>query len=87
MVELVASGGFRHGQEDEPANVKALGSSIGVLSVGGAIACAYAVGRLVGGFAAWPLGSLVATSAYLLLFGAEPGLAERLRRGRVDKSG
>lgn len=48
LVELVVSRGFKHGLEDEPRSVKELGSSISILSVGMAIACAYAVGRLVG---------------------------------------
>lgn len=44
-----------------------------------------AVGRLVGGFVAWPLGSFVATSTYLLLFGIELSFANHLQRRRGDK--
>jgi hypothetical protein len=83
VVELVVSRGFTRGMEDEPSSVKELGSSISLLSVGGAIGCAYVAGRLVGGFLAWPVGSLVATAAYLFLFGVELSLAHRIQRGRA----
>ena len=86
LVEIVVSRGFTQGLEDEPASVKELGSSISILSVGIAIACAYAIGRLVGGFVAWPLGSFGATSAYLFLFGVELSLAHRVQRRRANKS-
>jgi hypothetical protein len=36
LVEAVASGGFKHRLEDEPSQVKALGGSISVISVGAA---------------------------------------------------
>ena len=86
VVEMVVSRGFTQGLEDEPSSVKELGSSISILSVGMAIACAYATGRLVGGFVAWPLGSFVATAAYLFLFGVELSLAHRIQRRRANKS-
>ncbi len=86
LVEGVVSRGFTQGLEDEPGSVKELGSSVSVLSVGSAIACAYAVGRLAGGFAAWPLGSFVATLAYLFLFGVELSLAHRIQRRRANNS-
>ena len=79
LVEALASGGFRHGLSDEPSDVKALGGSISVLSVGLALGAALAAGSFVGGFAAWPLGSFLATLAYLLLFALEIGLAELAR--------
>jgi hypothetical protein len=59
-----------------------VGSSVSILSVGTVTVCAYALGRLLGGFAAWPVGAFVATSAYLLLFGVELGLYERFQRAR-----
>jgi hypothetical protein len=84
LVELVVSGGYRRDLEDEPPNVKDIGSSVSVLSVGLAMACAYAVGALLDGLAAWPVGSFAATSAYLFLFGVELGLIERLARRRGE---
>ena len=86
LVEAVVSRGFTKGLEDEPGSVKELGSSISVLSVGAATACACAVGRLAEDFAAWPLGSFAATLAYLFVFGVELGLAHRIQRKRADKS-
>jgi hypothetical protein len=85
LVEFVVSRGYRQDLEDEPPNVKDVGSSVSVLSVGLAMACAYALGRLLGGFAAWPAGSFVATSVYLFLFGVELGLIDHLSRRRGDK--
>jgi hypothetical protein len=79
LVEAVASGGFKHRLEDEPSQVKALGGSISVLSVGAALSLALTVGLLLGGFVAWPLGSFSATLVYLLAFALEISLAERLK--------
>lgn len=86
VVELVVSRGYTYGLEDEPGDVKELGSSFSIFSVGVAIACAYAVGWLLKSFFAWPLASFVATLVYLLLFGVELSLAHRLQRRRGDKS-
>ncbi len=67
---------------------KNVGSSVSILSVGVGILCAYAIGRVLDGFAAWPVGALVATLAYLFLFGVDLGLTERLQRaGRSGKPG
>lgn len=56
LIEAMASGGFRHELEDEPSSVKALGSSISVFSVGGALGLVFAAEWLLRGFAIWPLG-------------------------------
>jgi hypothetical protein len=85
LVEFVISGGYRHELEDEPSSVKDVGSSVSVISVGTAILLAYTVGRLLGSFVAWPLGSFVATVAYLFLFGVELGLIDHLRRRKGGK--
>lgn len=78
-VEAVASGGFRHGLEDEPSRIRALGSSISFLSVGLGILTAFAVGRLAGGLLAWAVGSFFTTVIYLLFFALEISVAECLR--------
>lgn len=80
LVEFVVSGGYKHELTDEPSDVKNVGSSVSVLSVGAAMACAYAAGRLLGGFVAWPAGSFVATSIYVFLFGVELAFIAYLRR-------
>lgn len=79
LVEAVASGGFRHRLSDEPSDVRALGGSISFASVGIGLAVALLSGLYPGGFLAWPLGSFLATLAYLLLFALEIGIAELLR--------
>jgi hypothetical protein len=85
LVEFVVSWGYRQDLEDEPSNVKDVGSSVSVLSVGLALAGAYVVGRLLEGLVAWPVGSFVATAVYLFLFGVELGLIEHLSRRRGEK--
>jgi hypothetical protein len=52
-------------------HVKNVGSLVCILSVGTAIVCAYAAGKLLGGFVAWLAGSFVPTLVYLFLFGVE----------------
>ena len=61
VVEAAASRGYRHELEDEPSSIKALGSSISIFSVGGALGFVFAGMWLVGGLVVWPLGSFVAT--------------------------
>lgn len=82
LIELLVSRGYRNELQDKSSSVKNVGSSVSVLSVGIGILCAYATGRILDGFAAWPVGALVATLAYLFLFGLELGLTERLQRAR-----
>ncbi len=84
LVEAVVSGGFRHGLSDEPSEVRALGGSISVFSVGLSLAAALAAGSFFGGLVAWPVGSFLATLTYLLLFAFEMGLAELLRGRRTS---
>lgn len=86
LLEAVVTGGFRHGLEDEPSAVKALGGSISVLSVGGALAGALGIGVLLGS-AAWPLGSFAVTVLYLCFFALEISIAEWLRRRARTRRG
>lgn len=78
-MEAVVTGGFKHGLDDEPSEIKALGGSISVLSVGGALAGTLGIGMLTG-TAAWPLDSFAATVLYLCFFALEISIAEWLRR-------
>jgi len=90
LVEAVASGGFRHRLGDEPSDVRALGVSFSFPSVGLALAAALVAGSLTGGLLVWPLGSFLATVAYLFVFALEMGLAEKLQpelRGQGDPRG
>jgi hypothetical protein len=80
LVEFIVSGGYKHELTDEPSGVKDVGSSVSILSVGAAMVCAYAAGRLLEGVVAWPAGSFAATSVYLFLFGVELSLIAYLQQ-------
>jgi hypothetical protein len=71
--------GFRQRVREEPPIVRAVGSSLGFVSVVGAIAVAWLVGWGLGGWAAWLLGGLAASSVYLLLTALELAGARLLR--------
>lgn len=80
LVEFVASSGFRHELGEEPSSVLALGSSISVFSVGGALGLVLAADQLVGGFTIWPLGSFLATVTYLFIYALEIAVADVVQR-------
>jgi MFS family permease len=63
--------GFRKRVREEPPIVRAVGSSLGFVSVAGAIAIAWLVGWALGGWSAWLLGGFAASSVYLLLSALE----------------
>ena len=79
LIEAIASGGFRHRLRDQPSDVRALGVTFSFPLVGLALLAALAAGGLAGGLLAWPLGSLLATVVYLLVFALEMGIGERLQ--------
>ena len=80
VVEAVASGGYRHEMEEEPCTITALGSSISIFSVGGALGLVFGTAWMVGGIVAWPLGSFLATGSYLLAFAMDLAVAEVIHR-------
>ncbi len=87
VVEAAASRGYRHELEDEPSSIKALGSSISIFSVGGALGLAFVTAWMVGGLVVWPLASFLATGSYLLAFAMEITVADVIqRRVRRDTS-
>ncbi len=49
VVEAAASRGYRHELEEEPSSIRALGSSISIFSVGGALGLAFVTAWIVGG--------------------------------------
>ena len=71
--------GFRRRVREEPPIVRAVGSSLGFVSVVGAIALAWLVGWGLGGWPAWLLGGFAASSVYLLLTALELAGARLLR--------
>lgn len=84
LVEAVASGGFRHGLEEESSRVRALGSSLSIFSVCLSLFGALAAGWLVSGWPAWPLGAFLTSFVYLLTFALEVGLADLLSGPRKE---
>lgn len=78
-VETLATSGFTHHLEDEPSEVRALGGSISLLSVGSGMGVALAAASLTNGAVAWPLAAFLVTVVYLLGFALELGVAERIR--------
>jgi hypothetical protein len=78
----VVTRGYRERAPQQGPLVLALGSSLSVLSVGGATAVAGLAGWLLGGWAGWLVGSLLATVVYLVLSAAEAELAELVQRSR-----
>lgn len=76
LVELVASKGFTERMRGEPPEVVALGSAFSLLSVSLAVGTAALTGEIVDTGAAWPLGSFLATLAYLVVVAVEMALAE-----------
>jgi membrane protein YdbS with pleckstrin-like domain len=81
-IQSAVSRGFHQDPAEEPARVRALGSSISFFSVGSSLVVALVAGQLEGGFATWPLGAFLATVVYLLVFALEIAVAERLRGNR-----
>jgi drug/metabolite transporter (DMT)-like permease len=71
--------GFRKRVREEPPIVRAVGSSLGFVSVAGAIAIAWLVGWALGGWSAWLLGGFAASAVYLLLSALELATARLLR--------
>jgi small-conductance mechanosensitive channel len=77
VVEAAVSRGFRERLRGEPAEVVALGSALGFASAGGGVGTAALTAEILGSGWAWPLGSLLATTVFLLAVGIELAFAER----------
>jgi len=71
--------GFRQRVGEQPAIVRALGSSLGFVSVCGAIASVWLVGWALGNWLAWLLGAFAASCVYLVLSALELTVAQLLR--------
>lgn len=83
VVEAVATNVFRRSLGDEEqTRVVALGSSIGVLSVGVALGATAATGAWLPATAAWLGGSFAASTTYLLLNAVEMTIARRVEETR-----
>src|SRR3954463_4747960 len=71
--------GFRQRVGEQPAIVRALGSSLGCVSVCGAIASVWLVGWALGNWLAWLLGAFAASCVYLVPSALELTVAQLLR--------
>lgn len=71
--------GFRRRVREEPPIVRAVGSSLGFVSITGAIGVAWLFGWMLGGWAAWLLGGFAASGLYLVLSGLELAFARVVR--------
>lgn len=83
VVEAFATNAFRRSLGDEEqSKVVALGSSIGVLSVGLALGATAAVGAWLPVTVAWFAGPFAASTAYLLLNAVEMTIARLVEEAR-----
>lgn len=82
LLHGLASDLFRHSPQTAPRQVVMLGTALNFLSVGLGVGAAALVGLLVVTAAAWPLGSVAASSAYVLTEALEILLAELVERRR-----
>jgi hypothetical protein len=82
VIDGISSKGFRRQLRGERSDVVALGTGVGFVSVGLAIGSATLLAEIVDGGSAWPLGSFLASSLYVLLSGAEMALAKVLQEDR-----
>ena len=79
VLEAAVSRGFRAELEQVSQRVDMLGTALNFISVAAAVGVATAVGELVGGIPAWPIGALAATSGYVLTESAEIFVAQLIQ--------
>ena len=76
LVEAAASGGFRHVERAEPAEVVLLGTAFNIVSMASGLGAATVTGYLVDPWPAWVLAPFAGTSLYLVVVGLEMAIAE-----------
>lgn len=84
-VNAAVTRGFRSRVSTEPPVVLALATSLSVLSISAAMGAAALLGTFLGGWAAWLLGGLLPTWAYLLVAAPEVAVARALHISIGDK--
>ena len=77
--------GFRTRAAAAPPEVQLLGTALNFVSVGTSVALSLAIGKLLDGAAAWPLGSAVASATYIVVEAAGIAVAEPIQRARGDR--
>lgn len=78
LVSGVVTRGFRQRVEREPPVVLALATAFALISTSAGVGVAAVLGAVVGGWAAWLLGSLLPTWAYLAVSALEIALSRTL---------
>lgn len=83
IIETVATRGFTRSLDDKEATkVIALGSSLNLVSIAGAVGVSAAIGYLIPAGLAWFLAPLLASTTYLLATAVEMSLARRIQEAR-----
>ncbi len=70
--------GFQRRVDTEPPVVLALATSFSLVSISGGVGIAILLGKLIGGWAAWLLGSLLSSWTYLGISALEVAIARTL---------
>ncbi len=82
-IQVAATRGFRRSlAEQEQSKVVALGGSLGIVSISVAVGAAALVGLVLPELLAWPVGSFVGSTLYLLLTALEMSAARRIEEAR-----
>jgi hypothetical protein len=80
-IEAIVSKGFTRTPRGEPTKVAALGAAFSFGSVAAGVGAATLVSLALYGLAAWGVGGLVASGAYILMAGMEIAIAELMEDG------
>jgi hypothetical protein len=79
LATALTTRGFRRRVREEPVIVRAIGSSFSFVSISGALGCVWLVSAGIRGWAAWLIGSFLASTAYLLLSAVELAAVRLMR--------
>jgi MFS family permease len=79
LATALTTQGFRRRVREEPAIVRAIGSSFSFISILGALGCVWLVASLIRAWAAWLIGSFLASTVYLLLSAFELAVVRLIR--------
>lgn len=82
VLEAAVTRGFRKTIDDAHEEVQMLGTALNFVSVAAGVGTALAVGELLGGVIAWPVGACLAATAYVATESSEILLAEAVQRRR-----
>lgn len=86
LIEAVATRGFTHALNDrEATKVIALGSSLHLVSIAGAVGLAVATSSLLPAAVSWPVGSFLASVTYLLVTAVEMTVARHVQEARNEE--